>query len=95
MFLFNISPIFCCTFKFVYVLQVIPDDSTGELDSIEGFVEDNLDILKWSALAVVILQVNSLSFYSFVLCSQVLWNKCYAPCSIESKRFLRPRYLAK
>lgn len=40
--------------------DVIPDDSTGELDSIESFVEDNLDILKWSALAVVILQAFAL-----------------------------------
>eukprot|EP00250_Pteridium_aquilinum_P013601 c21448_g1_i2 orf=295-1233(+) len=36
--------------------EVIPEDSTGELDNIENFIEDKIDILKWVALGAIILQ---------------------------------------
>lgn len=40
--------------------EVIPDDSTGELDSIESFIEDKINILKWVALGAIILQAFAL-----------------------------------
>ncbi|KAI5076530.1 hypothetical protein GOP47_0008595 [Adiantum capillus-veneris] len=42
--------------------EVIPDDSTGQLDSIESFIEDNLEILKWVALGIVVVQALALLF---------------------------------
>lgn len=40
--------------------EVIPEDSTGELDSIESLIEDRIDILKWVALGAVIVQAFAL-----------------------------------
>ncbi|CAK9858918.1 unnamed protein product [Sphagnum jensenii] len=40
----------------------LPDDPTGELDKIKEFLEDNLDICKWVALSVVVLEVLGLFF---------------------------------
>ncbi|KAI5057410.1 hypothetical protein GOP47_0027425 [Adiantum capillus-veneris] len=40
--------------------DMIPDDSTGELDSIENFIEDKFDILKWVALGIIIMQAAAL-----------------------------------
>jgi hypothetical protein len=36
----------------------LPDDPTGELDKVQKFVEENLDICKWVALSVVVLEVS-------------------------------------
>lgn len=41
-------------------VQDLPDDPTGELDKIKEFLEDNLDICKWVALSVVVLEVSAL-----------------------------------
>jgi hypothetical protein len=38
----------------------LPDDPTGELDKIKEFLEENLDICKWVALSVVVLEVSAL-----------------------------------
>ncbi|GLJ06044.1 hypothetical protein SUGI_0030790 [Cryptomeria japonica] len=38
----------------------IPDDPTGEFESIKKFIKDNVDICKWVGLAIVIIQVFSL-----------------------------------
>jgi type II secretory pathway pseudopilin PulG len=40
----------------------LPDDPTGELDKIKEFLEENLDICKWVALSVVVLEVLGLFF---------------------------------
>ncbi len=37
----------------------MPDDPTGELDKVQKFVEENLDICKWVALSVVVLEVSN------------------------------------
>ncbi|KAH9540128.1 hypothetical protein CY35_15G093800 [Sphagnum magellanicum] len=44
----------------------IPDDPTGELDKVEAFVEDNLNICKWVALAVVGMEILGL-FFAMIL----------------------------
>jgi len=41
-------------------VQDLPDDPTGELDKIKEFLEENLDICKWVALGVVVLEVSAL-----------------------------------
>jgi hypothetical protein len=41
-------------------VQDLPDDPTGELDKIKDFLEENLDICKWVALSVVVLEVSAL-----------------------------------
>jgi hypothetical protein len=41
-------------------VQDLPDDPTGELDKIKEFLEENLDICKWVALSVVVLEVRVL-----------------------------------
>lgn len=38
----------------------LPRDSTGELDSLRSFIEDNTDVCKWLGVAVVITQALSL-----------------------------------
>lgn len=40
----------------------IPEDPTGELDKLEKFVKKNLDICKWAALAVVVMEALGLFF---------------------------------
>lgn len=40
--------------------DVIPEDSTGELNSIEDFVVDKFYILKWVALSIIVLQACAL-----------------------------------
>lgn len=45
-------------------MQDLPDDPTGQLDKVEKFVEDNLDICKWVALGVLIVEVCRI--YSYV-----------------------------
>jgi hypothetical protein len=40
-------------------VQDLPDDPTGELDKVQKFVEENLDICKWVALSVVVLEVSN------------------------------------
>lgn len=35
----------------------IPEDPTGEIDSIREFIEDNVDLCKWVGIAIVIIQV--------------------------------------
>jgi hypothetical protein len=40
----------------------LPDDPTGQLDKVEKFVEDNLDICKWVALGVLIVEALGLFF---------------------------------
>ncbi|KAH7421584.1 hypothetical protein KP509_13G064500 [Ceratopteris richardii] len=52
----------CLSCKVVHILQVIPEDSTGELDSIESFVEDNIGILKWVALGIIVVEALALLF---------------------------------
>jgi hypothetical protein len=46
---------------FVGNMQDIPEDPTGELDKLEKFVKKNLDICKWAALAVVVMEVSKSS----------------------------------
>ncbi|MCL7028419.1 hypothetical protein MKW94_012772 [Papaver nudicaule] len=38
----------------------LPRDSTGELDSLRSFIEDNADVCKWVGVAVVIIQALTL-----------------------------------
>ncbi|KAK4441542.1 Tetraspanin-18 [Sesamum alatum] len=38
----------------------LPSDRTGELDSVMAFIEDNMDILKWVGIAILIIQALSL-----------------------------------
>lgn len=45
-------------------MQDLPDDPTGQLDKVEKFVEDNLDICKWVALGVLIVEVRNSSYMS-------------------------------
>jgi hypothetical protein len=40
----------------------LPDDTTGQLDKVEKFVQDNLDICKWVALGVLIVEALGLFF---------------------------------
>lgn len=40
--------------------EVIPEESTGELDSIETFIENRIYIFKWVALGAVIVQAFAL-----------------------------------
>ncbi|GJS77545.1 hypothetical protein Tco_0727426 [Tanacetum coccineum] len=35
----------------------LPDDPTGQLDSIREFIEDNLDICKWVGIVIIVIQV--------------------------------------
>ncbi|KAG0577695.1 hypothetical protein KC19_5G174100 [Ceratodon purpureus] len=44
----------------------VPEDPTGELDKVQKFVMENLDICKWVSLAVVLLEVLGL-FFAFIL----------------------------
>lgn len=44
----------------------VPDDPTGELDKVQKFVMENLDICKWVSLGVVLLEVLGL-FFAFIL----------------------------
>jgi len=44
----------------------VPDDPTGQLDKVQKFVVENLDICKWIALGVVLLEVLGL-FFAFIL----------------------------
>jgi hypothetical protein len=43
----------------VFGMQDIPEDPTGELDKVQKFVLDNLDICKWVSLGVVLLEVSA------------------------------------
>lgn len=62
------------------VLQDIPEDPTGELDKVQKFVVENLDICKWVALGVVLLEVSastlafSMLMVSFACCNVLLRN---------------------
>lgn len=48
----------CDTFvSFVWIVQDIPNDPTGQLANIVDFVKDNYEICKWVGLAVVIIEV--------------------------------------
>ncbi|XP_011083093.1 tetraspanin-18 [Sesamum indicum] len=40
----------------------LPFDPTGELDNLMAFIEDNMDILKWVGIAILIIQALSLLF---------------------------------
>jgi hypothetical protein len=42
--------------------QDLPDDPTGQLDKVEKFVKENLDICKWVALGVLIVEALGLFF---------------------------------
>jgi len=44
----------------------VPEDPTGELDKVQEFVVENLDICKWISLGVVLLEVLGL-FFAFIL----------------------------
>jgi hypothetical protein len=44
---------------YLFLVQDLPDDPTGELDKVQKFVEENLDICKWVALSVVVLEVSN------------------------------------
>jgi hypothetical protein len=57
--------------------QDIPDDPTGELDKVEAFVEDNLNICKWVALAVVGMEVSKKNLVCFE-CNNDLSHCCIA-----------------
>ncbi|PWA88448.1 Tetraspanin/Peripherin [Artemisia annua] len=35
----------------------LPEDPTGQLDSIREFIEDNLDICKWVGIVIIVIQV--------------------------------------
>lgn len=38
----------------------LPQDPTGEIDSIREFIEDNIDLCKWVGIAIIVIQVVSL-----------------------------------
>lgn len=48
-------------------MQDLPDDPTGQLDKVEQFVRDNINICKWVALGVVIVEVNFVWSTSIIL----------------------------
>ena len=54
----------CCL---LMVSQDLPFDSTGELKRLRAFIEENMDICKWVALTVTVIQV-----YGFFLCLKCL-----------------------
>jgi hypothetical protein len=54
------------------IIQVIPTDSTGQLDILEEYIEDRIDIFKWIALAIMIIQV-SLTTYA-----KMHFKSCFA-----------------
>lgn len=39
------------------VFQDLPAESTGELDHLRAFMEENMDVCKWVAIAVITIQV--------------------------------------
>ena len=39
----------------------LPEDLTGQLDSIREFIEDKLDICKWVGIVIIVIQVRCLS----------------------------------
>lgn len=43
----------------VFGKQDIPEDPTGELDKVQKFVLDNLNICKWVSLGVILLEVSA------------------------------------
>jgi len=54
------------------VFQDVPEDPTGELDKVQKFVVDNLDICKWVALGVVFLEVSASTLSLDIVPSQCL-----------------------
>ena len=60
---FVVAKVFCfldlalhkfLTYKLVF--QDLPVDSTGELDHLRTFLEENRDVFEWVGIAVVIIQ---------------------------------------
>lgn len=60
---------------YVMCLQVIPDDKTGNFDTIYAFLEQNWNIAKWVALGVVIYEVCGKSLMSPLRNLSMLWLK--------------------
>jgi hypothetical protein len=54
-------------------MQDVPDDPTGELDKVQKFVMENLDICKWVSLGVVLLEVSATMPRNFNLSPLFLW----------------------
>lgn len=50
----------CCL---IMVSQELPSDSTGELTRLCAFIEENMDICKWVALTVMVIQVCTFSLF--------------------------------
>lgn len=46
----------------------LPNDSTGELNRLRAFIESNIDMCKWVALTVIIIQVLSLLLAMILRC---------------------------
>ena len=61
----------------VEFLQLIPDDKTGNFETIYNFLEDNWKIAKWVALGAVILEV-SVIYDPFRLLSRGRKNISYS-----------------
>ena len=51
---------YCPYVASVFKLQDVPEDPTGELDKVQKFVMENLDICKWVSLGVVLLEVSAI-----------------------------------
>jgi hypothetical protein len=66
-------------------MQDIPEDPTGELDKVEKFVEKNLDICKWAALSVVVMEVSRSSVSTIVMQSYC--------CSIVAHQLAKVLYM--
>jgi hypothetical protein len=68
-------------------MQDIPDDPTGQLDKVEKFVEDNLDICKWVALGVLIVEVSG-SCHSSPIASSSSVHSSMDDIGLESFRLI-------
>jgi len=71
-FLRSRSTCFLTNFISVYAAQDLPDDRTGELHNLLSFINNNLDLCKWAALAIFATQVFSLSIYPFLVTGTLL-----------------------
>jgi hypothetical protein len=63
---------------YLFLVQDLPDDPTGELDKVQKFVEENLDICKWVALSVVVLEVLGLFFATVLQAVSASTQRDYA-----------------
>ena len=67
-----------CSFVLSAGLQDVPEDPTGELDKVQKFVMENLDICKWVSLAVVLLEVSVTQTLAILICPFIILVSLFA-----------------